>query len=408
MTISRQSLLIVFLLCLASLASAQYFPRTGRAAIYQESLDAQSRLDVLSISLRPGYEDLATLAYFRMGKGARVTSISVTNGEAGESDLRGEYPMHFAGQRREEATKALALIDGGKLFLNMQDIPAAPGIEAVRMKWQTDTLRARLTKLILDTRPDVILIARDWLGGPASPQMQVLEAELTKALRNAESIKSIDPRGVNPWTVARVLVDRGTRAGVQTPVERVNPLWKKTYQQIGEDAAREYRSIAVQRKRWIADAFGEEATRATICYQPLVATKAVGLKQIDQGLPTPLPASLNEIGKGIADLTAATLRGQSTLTGAGNKPEKVLVRLAGVMDLDVDAAGTEECVAVEDNPGGSSGRSPRNRGALHIRPHGSHRTPGGVVDHRYYCRCTIRRYDIPLFSRGRPAQLGGE
>lgn len=249
MMTSRRFLLILFFISLTTLVSAQYFPRSGRPAIYQESLDAQSRLDVLSISLRPGYEDLATLAFFRLGKGARVTSVYLTNGEAGESDLRGEYPMHLAGQLREEATKAIATIDGGALFLNMQDISAASDSKSVRLKWQTDTLRARLTRLILQFHPDVILVARDWLGGAASPQIQVLEAELTQALRHVESIKSTDPHGANPWTVARVLVDKGTKTGVQSPTDRVPPLWKKSYQQIGEEAGQEYRSIAVQRKR---------------------------------------------------------------------------------------------------------------------------------------------------------------
>ena len=330
---TRQLILTLLLLCLTTLLSAQYFPRSGRAAIYQESLDAQSRLVVLSISLRPGYEDLATLAYFRLGRGARVLSAFVTNGESGEDDLRGEYPMHHAGQLREEATKTLATIDGGAFFLNMQDIPAAPGTEAVRLKWRADTLRTRLTRLILDTHPDVILVARDWLGGPTSPLRAVLEAELTRVLHSIESIKSSDPRGVNPWTVARVLVDMGTNDGVQAPNDQVHPVWKKSYQQIGDEAGQEYHSIAVQRKQWIVDAFGVEAKRAAISYRPLAPSRAARLKQIDENLPGPLPERLKEIGKGIFDLTAAAMRGQSTVPEAGNKKEKVPVRLARVIEV---------------------------------------------------------------------------
>jgi hypothetical protein len=330
---SRFHLFTLFVLCLAGAAPAQYFPRVGREAIHQESLDAQSRLDVLSISLRPGYEDLATLAYLRMGRGARVTSAYVTNGEGGDDDLRGELPMHHAGELREEATKALTKIDGGAFFLNMPDIPAAPGPEAVRLKWRTDTLRARLTRMILEAHPDIILVARDWLAGGSSPLNQVLESELNQVLRHAAAIKSTDPRGLNPWTVSRVLIDRGTNQGLSAPVQQVHPTWKKTYQQIGAEAGTEYRSIAVQRRRWIVEAFGDNAQFAQIQYQLIAPKQIPGLKRIDQGLPAALPSTLTEIGKGIADLTAATLRGQSTVPGVGGKPEKATVRLVGVMQL---------------------------------------------------------------------------
>jgi hypothetical protein len=328
---TRQRILIFLLLSGTTLVSAQYFPRSGRGAISQESLDLQGRLNVLSISLRPGYEDLATLAFFRMGKGAGITSAYLTNGEAGEDDLRGEYPMHHAGELREEATKALAKIDGGALFLNMPDVPAASAMLAVRMKWRSDTLRARLTRLIVETRPDVILVARDWLGGPASPQMAVLVSELTQVLRSVESIKSTDARQSNPWVVARVLVDKGTKNGVQAPTTGIHPMWKKSYRDIGIEAGEEYHSIAVQRKQWIVDAFGGQAKQGSMRYELLAPMQATRLKQMDENLPAPLTARLKDIGKGIADLSAATMRGQSTLPGAGNKSEKVAVRLTDLM-----------------------------------------------------------------------------
>ena len=81
------SLICSILYLSISVGFGQYFPETGRAALYQRSLDARSRLHVLSISLQPGYEDFATLAYFRLGRGARIVSAYVTNGEAGESDI---------------------------------------------------------------------------------------------------------------------------------------------------------------------------------------------------------------------------------------------------------------------------------------------------------------------------------
>ncbi|OGU28206.1 MAG: hypothetical protein A2X66_08760 [Ignavibacteria bacterium GWA2_54_16] len=331
MRVSRRILVLLApSIILAFVAQAQYFPKLGRAATYQKSLDVQSRLNVLSIALRPGYEDLAALAYFRLGRGAQIMSAFVTNAEAGESDLLGVYPHELAAERRREATDAIRLLDGGAFFLNLPDVAAARDTGFIRSIWQADTLMKRLSKLITDFRPDIILVSRDWLGGAGSPQIQVLEAELTRALRHVESIKRTDLLGVNPWTVARVLVDKGTKADVQTPTERIHPLWKKSYRQIGDEAGRAYRSIAVQKKRWMADAFGEKAQHATISYK-LLFRRGAGLKRTDQGLPAPLPASLSDVGKGIADLAAAAMRGESKPSGAGNKPENTPLRLVAVM-----------------------------------------------------------------------------
>ncbi|MBI3579181.1 MAG: hypothetical protein HY089_07215, partial [Ignavibacteriales bacterium] len=83
-----------------------YFPETGPEALYQRALDSKSRLNVLCLSLQPGYEDFSTLAYLRFARGAKVMTAYLTNGEAGESDVRSEYPFKLAAIRREEAAQA--------------------------------------------------------------------------------------------------------------------------------------------------------------------------------------------------------------------------------------------------------------------------------------------------------------
>ena len=85
-------ILLFFLSCQKDVASKSYFPETGRNAIYQSSIDLRRNLKVLSISMQPGQEDLSGLAYFRLGLGAKIMGAYITNGEGGESDIRGEYP----------------------------------------------------------------------------------------------------------------------------------------------------------------------------------------------------------------------------------------------------------------------------------------------------------------------------
>ena len=49
----------------------------------------------------------------------------ITNGEGGESDIRGEYPPYLAKIRREEAADVLAYLGGQVHFLNMPHIASA-------------------------------------------------------------------------------------------------------------------------------------------------------------------------------------------------------------------------------------------------------------------------------------------
>ena len=319
--------LLVCVLSLTSLLQAQYFPGTGRAALYQESLDTQERLNVLSISLRPGYEDLATLAYLRMGRGAQVTSLYITNAEAGESDVHGGFPTQLAAERRAEAAKAMTVLDGAALFLNMPDIAAASDTALVYSKWRMDTLRTRLKKIISDFHPDLILIARDWLGGPSSPQMEVLQSEL---LRTLKVLESMNPP-VLAWGVSRVLLDKGSRSGAEAPVDRVHPIWKKSYRSIGEEAAQCYKSISIQRKLWRMEAGERVLSRPISKYEEIYPRRDGKLKLIDQGLPRSVSPRLKNIEAMVGVLTTATKQGRTMVPVAG-KAEPTTVRLVAIVD----------------------------------------------------------------------------
>ena len=314
---------------------AQYFPETGRAAIYQQSLEARSRLHVLSIALKPGYEDLATIAYFRLGRGARVVSAYVTNGEAGESDVRGEYPHQLAAVRRGEAAQAAAVLGAEDYFLTMPDIAAAADTAAVRAKWQADSLQARLMNLISVYRPDVILVSRDWGLGGGSPCLQVLREELLKAVRRIRPSSS--PRGsvsLGPyarWSVDRILIDAGGSTGAKAQIDQVHPHWKKSYRNVGEEAARAYASLAVQRPQWYARAGFPDSSLPQIAYEQIYP-RGSRLKSVDQGLPGRIPDRLAGIDREIMSLTGATLRGQTSIQASGGKREGVLLKLAAVVD----------------------------------------------------------------------------
>lgn len=308
--------LLLFLLCSAAFfvsceqypAFKSYFPETGRNALYQRSLDLQSNLNVLSIAIQPGHEDLPGLAYFRLGRGATIMSAYLTNGEAGESDVRAEYPPYLATIRREEASKALSYLGGGVHFLNMPDIVAARDSAKVRELWPSDLLRKRLANLFSQFKPDIIMLARDWATEGSSPRWDVLYSDVLVAVKKIAPTEMYkDLPGSNAyglWRVDRVFIDNWKRKGFSIPVDQRHPRWKKTYRTIGEKAARAYESLANQRRVWMN---GEKPS-----YRLVYPTPPLPINEIDAGLPGPSTAGLRSIEQEIQQLTKATLHGKTS------------------------------------------------------------------------------------------------
>ncbi len=247
-------ILLAFSACKREPVPHTYFPETGRYALHQRALDLANDFKVLSLALEPGYEDLETLAYLRLAKGATITSAYLTNGEAGESDVRGELPHELAGVRREEAYAALAHLNGQTYYLNLPHLPAARDSNAVRAQWPADTVRARLAKLMLSCKPDLILLAPDWQIALQAPGWR-WQCFVDDVLAATENIALVSPTNdsvihADYWRVARVLVDDGQSVGTKLPLEESHPLWKKSYRTMGTEAASRYASLQAQRWLW--------------------------------------------------------------------------------------------------------------------------------------------------------------
>ncbi len=302
--------------CAKKPSSQSYFPEVGSNAIHQRALDVRSNLKVLSVSLRPGYEDFATLSYLRLGRGAVIMSVYATNSEAGESDVRGEYPPYLAVVRRAEAVAAMQALDGDARFLNLPDIVAARDSAQARLLWPSDSLRLKLGEFITQFRPDLILLNRDW-AAPNSPSWEVLRADLLAAVQNAASgtVRELSGNGsLASWNVSRVAVDMGRNDGLTVPANEPHPRWKKTYAQIGAEAGRAYASLAVQRRSWQQDQTPSYAV-------DFPATN--GMKALTDGLPVAVSQRLRGIEIQLEALTDKALSG---------KTREILPRTAALID----------------------------------------------------------------------------
>lgn len=316
-----------FLNCIFFLSSCtkrpspqNYFPETGKNALHQRALDLRGNLKVLSVALRPGYEDLATLAYFRLGRGAVLMSLYATNGEAGESDVQGEYPPYLAATRREEAVRAMAYLGSDARFLNMPDLIAGRDSAYVRQLWPSDSLQAKLGMFVSQFKPDLILLNRDWATETgSSPWWEILRADLLETVQNAATATTVDLAVVanvsQAWTVSRVAIDDGGGQGQTVPVNDRHPRWKKNYAEIGAEAGQTYASLAVQRRFW--------QQRQAPSYKLSYPIPARVVKRLDDGLPEPVPSPLRGIEIQIEHLTAKALE---------NGAKEALPRIAALID----------------------------------------------------------------------------
>jgi len=299
-------ILVISVSCEIARRVTTYFPETGKNAIYQRALDLKSNLNILSIAIEPGNEDLGALAYYRMGKGAIIVSAYVTNGEAGESDIQAEYPSYLAAMRRAEAFKAISFLDGEVHFLNMPAIGAARDTVTVRRQWRADTLRARLARLIINFQPDIILVAPGESEEMNNPMQQVLLSDLLNAVK-AVSGNETEPgkrSDDNSWDVRRIFVADYGNNPFQIPYDEKHPKWKKTYRKIGEQAARYYASLKLQRA--IASKHGDPS------YRLVYNQEERKIRQMEEALPVLCTPRLRSLYSKITRLTDSILNGKTS------------------------------------------------------------------------------------------------
>jgi len=297
-TISILGFVSIFVLIFVSCGKEEkietYFPETGDAAIHQRALDLESNLNVLSIALEPGFEDLSALSYFRMEKGANIISAYLTNGEAGENDIIGEYPNYLAASRRLEAADALYYLDGNIHFLNLPHVIAARDSHKVREKWIKSTVENKITELINQLKPDIILLARDWRTNNRSLRWQIFKDDVLSSIKKM-ALATANPDNKKNWTVFRLFVDDPEKLGTKLPVEKLHPFLKKSYTDLAEEAGLIYQSLSVQRKTW-RDGKNE-------AYSILYPDKDVDVSGLDVDLPARNTSELQGINQKIKNLT---------------------------------------------------------------------------------------------------------
>ncbi|MEX0602673.1 MAG: PIG-L family deacetylase, partial [Bacteroidota bacterium] len=188
--------------------------------IHDRALEAKSRLRVLSLALKPGFEDFSTLAYWRQSKGAKVTSAYLTNGENSEGDVFPEYPHERAATLRREALEAMTVLEVEPHFLNFTDFGFSEDTSLIAEHWPRGQLRKQLSDLIDRFRPDLILVPRDAEAKGWSTRWGFVTEHLILAVQ--QQLKRMPGR--DTWEVAKLIVDDGLGRGTGFPLDRRHPI----------------------------------------------------------------------------------------------------------------------------------------------------------------------------------------
>jgi len=208
--------------------------------LYQSCIDIKSGLNVLNISLKPGYEDLSALAYYRFGQGAKIMSAYITNGECTESDSNYYFPHQIAAKLRQESFAAISSLKGETYYLSFPEIISASNDEKIYSLWNKDSLKNKLYNLISTFKPDVILLSRDWYFENKNRSIDILIDKIVEVISGNHKDVS--------WKVSRFYYDDPSKKGVKIPVDTKDLSIPKTYRVIGEDAGKYYESILWQLK----------------------------------------------------------------------------------------------------------------------------------------------------------------
>lgn len=303
------------------------FPDTGSAAIRLRAQDASSGLRVLMLSLRPGDEDLATVAWLRASGGARVISAYVTNGESGPTDAGTDLPGDVAALRRNGTFAALTALEADVNFLNFPDPGRVADRKEAAAVWDLDSLGRKLAGVVQTLRPHIILLSRDRDAGMSSVLHQLLRDEVLRLVAPAPTRKTALPgvtMGGPRWRVQRVWLEQEGGRGLRVPTDREVAILGTT--PIGFARALATRHCAGGWRQPVPDRPGV----FTLVF-PSGGTKANGLTD---GVDLKPPASIARVQKVVLAFAAEVKK--------GNRPRKALQeRMVAVMD-SVDLAISSE------------------------------------------------------------------
>jgi LmbE family N-acetylglucosaminyl deacetylase len=246
----------------ASHASAQFPPAPGTGPGLPETVEAIDRARVttriLYITAHPDDESAAVLTYLARGLHAEVALLSLTRGEGGQNALGPEQAPQLGLIRTQELLAATRGYGVKLYFTRARDFGFSKTPEETEKIWDGQVLED-MVRVIREFRPNIVI--NHWGGvhsGHGHHQASGLLTPKAVELSSDASYNPSDPTGKlpvpveeAPWKPRATLLAPGkpepsilvldldrsdSPKGYVLPLDDIDPLYGKSYRQIGLDA----------------------------------------------------------------------------------------------------------------------------------------------------------------------------
>lgn len=255
----RRTLLTLFVAFLvlwtgvpAQLRPLPYFEGSSGLAFALRKLPQTASL--LHITAHPDDEDNSLLVLLNRGRGLRTGLLTLTRGDGGQNEIGPEL-FTALGIIRTGELEAVHRYDGAQQFYTRAyEFGFSYSVEETLEKWGKEEILADMVRIIRTFRPDVIVtLPRFGAGGGQHHQASaLLAAEAFRAAGDPQRFPEQLQDGLLPWQ-ARKLYERhrwggsseaepgDRRVPVRVECGQFDPLFGKTYHQIGMEARSQHR-----------------------------------------------------------------------------------------------------------------------------------------------------------------------
>ncbi|MBO2533874.1 MAG: hypothetical protein CW342_13545 [Thermoactinomycetaceae bacterium] len=273
-------------------------------ALWQAVRPLSTIVSFMNTGAHPDDERSALLAWLSLGQGVRTSSVIANRGEGGQNEIGDELGNGLGIIRSRELQEASRVTDVDLFLLSrtlddpIYDFGFSKSPEETLEKWGEEVVYERLIRLIRQERPDILMPS--FRDVPSQHGHHRAVAQLTlRAFADAANPKVFPQHmkeGLSPWQVKKLyLPGEEGKETLRFNIGTVDPVYGKTYPQLGEESRKLHKSQGMGRDLPVEDYFVSLE----------LVKSAVGEIKREQSLFDGLPVTLSDWA---ADLPQGALK----------------------------------------------------------------------------------------------------
>lgn len=234
-------------------------------ALWQAVRPLSTIVSFMNTGAHPDDERSALLAWMSLGRGVRTSSVIANRGEGGQNEIGDELGNGLGIIRTRELQEASEVLDVDLFLLSrtlndpIYDFGFSKSPEETLEKWGEEVVYERLIRLIRQERPDILMPS--FRDVPSQHGHHRAMVRLTqRAFADAADPKVFPEHlqeGLKPWQVKKLYLpgEEGKKTLRFNIGGKVDPVYGKTYPQLGEESRKLHKSQGMGRDLPVEDYF---------------------------------------------------------------------------------------------------------------------------------------------------------